>query len=308
MSARMRAVRLVAFLVLAAALTYSVRAQWSSVGADVRRLPWLDAAVSMTLCLAAVAAALLAWRSMLADLGSSLSLVPATHIFAVSQVGKYLPGSVWPVLTQMELGRSFRVPRLRMATAFLLTLLAGVVVAVAIGGVLAFSTPGWGRALAALPLCMVILHPRILLPLSQAISRVLRRESVAVPPTLKGVSVTVGWLAVQWVCLGVGNAVLADGMGSPADVTRVIGATSLSWAMGLIVVVVPAGAGVREGAFTVLMAPSLGSAHALAVALIGRLALTLADGAFAVLGVLITRKARRHAAAVPPPTDQVGSD
>jgi glycosyltransferase 2 family protein len=291
---RGRALRLVVLVVLAAALAYSVRSQWGSVGSAVRALPWLSCVAAMVLTLVAVGAAFLAWRAMLADLGSPLPMIPAAHIFSVSQIGKYLPGSVWPLLAQMELGRRFHVPRLRMATAFLLTVLSGVVVAFAIGGLLAFTEPGWGRAYALLPMCLLVLHPRILLPLSHALSRVLKREPATDPPTLAGVSRTVGWLVVQWLCLGIATAVLADGMGSPANLIRLLGAASLSWAIGLVVLVVPAGAGVREGIFTILLAPAIGSAHALAVALIGRLALTLADALFAMFGVMVARRSQRH--------------
>jgi hypothetical protein len=40
--------------------------------------------------------------------------VPGTaRILFLGQLGKYLPGSVWPVLAQMELGKTYRVPRHR---------------------------------------------------------------------------------------------------------------------------------------------------------------------------------------------------
>jgi uncharacterized membrane protein YbhN (UPF0104 family) len=178
------------------------------------------------------------------------------------------------------------------------------------GSLLAFSLPGWGRALGLLPLCLVVLHPKILLPLSRALSRVLRRPPVTEPPSASGVSKTVGWLALQWTFLGIANAVLANGMGADVAVTRVIGATALAWAAGLLVVVVPAGAGVREGVFTVLLAPVMGSGPALAVALLGRLAVTFADALFAAGGVLVTRGARRHragAALARTPPDESGS-
>ena len=216
------------------------------------------------------------------------------YIYALSQLGKYVPGSVWPVLAQMELGRAFAVPRVRMATAFLLTLLGSLVSATATGFLLAFTSPGWGRAFALLPLVLVLMHPRVLVPLTALLGRVLRRPAVTEPPSLLGVTRAMGWLVVQWVAIGIGTALMAGGLGAHVSLTRCIAAVALSWAAGLAVVIVPAGAGVREGVFTVLLSSSVGSGRALALALLGRLALTLADAAGAALGALVARRAQRH--------------
>jgi uncharacterized membrane protein YbhN (UPF0104 family) len=87
---------------------------------------------------------------------------------------------------------------------------------------------------------------------------------------------------------------MAQGLGASVSLTRVIAAVALSWAAGLAVVIVPAGAGVREGVFIFLMSSSVGSGRALTLALLGRLALTLADAAGAAVGGLVARRAQRH--------------
>ena len=296
-----RVLRAGALVVLVAALAFSVRSQWDAVREDLSHLSVPAACLALVMSMLAVGASCLAWRSMLADLGSDLRVIPAAHIFSVSQLGKYLPGSVWPVVAQMELGRGFQVPRLRMATAFFLTLLSSVVVAVATGGLLAFSAPGWGRALALLPVVLVVLHPRVLTPLSRLLARALRRPTVTDPPSLGGITRTAAWIAVQWACLGVGTTVLASDLGSPTSLARITGAVALSWAAGLVVVFVPAGAGIREGALTLLLAPTMGSATALTLALLGRLALTIADAVFAAVGLVLTKRARSQAPGNGPP-------
>jgi uncharacterized membrane protein YbhN (UPF0104 family) len=294
---RRRIVRVVnAFIVvgLLAALALSVHSQWGAVRHDLARLPIVDLVAAIALAFAATAAAIFAWRAMLADLGSPLSVSPAVRVYALSQLGKYVPGSVWPVLAQMELGRAYQVPRLRSATAFLLTLLGSVLTAVATGGMLAFSSPGWGRALALLPLVLFLLHPRLLVPLTALLGRVLRRPAVSEPPSIRGITRTVFWLLLQWLCLGVGTGLMAHGLGASVSLTRCIAAVALSWAAGLAVIPVPAGAGVREGVLTFLLASSVGTGRALALALLGRLTLTLADAVAAGLGALVGRDAQRR--------------
>ncbi len=290
----LRVVKVVVVLGLLVALAFSVRSQWSAVRHDLARLPIADLVAAILLAIAGTGFSLLGWRALLADLGSPLPLGAATRIFSLSQLGKYIPGSIWPVVAQMELGRAFHIPRLRSATAFLLTLLGSLITATAIGGLLAFTSPGWGRALGFLPLVLLLMHPRILVPLTALIGRLLKRPAANEAPTLRGVARAVGWLMMQWVCFGSGTALMAHGLGSDVSLTRCIAATALSWAAGLIVIPLPAGAGVREGVLTFLLASSVGSGRALTLALLGRLTMTLADAVAAGVGSFVGRGAARR--------------
>ena len=38
------------------------------------------------------------WRAILVDLGGELPLAAGIRVFFLGQLGKYLPGSVWPAL------------------------------------------------------------------------------------------------------------------------------------------------------------------------------------------------------------------
>ena len=56
-------------------------------------------------------ATLRVWQTLLAGLGSPLPVPAAGRILFIGQLGKYIPGSVWPILAQMELGARAKVPR-----------------------------------------------------------------------------------------------------------------------------------------------------------------------------------------------------
>ncbi len=83
---------------------------------------------SLLAVLVGLGASALVWRALLADLGVALPLRPALHVFFLGQLGKYLPGSVFAVAAQMELGRGQGVSRSKVGTASLLFM--GVLVAV----------------------------------------------------------------------------------------------------------------------------------------------------------------------------------
>ena len=122
----------VVIVVLVAA--YAVHRNWDALVRGFEELPLWLLGVAFLLTVLAQGVALLMWRVVLADLGSPLPLVPAARIFYVSQLGKYLPGSVWTIVGQMELARAERVPRRTSLTQGVLVLAiavgAGVMVSV----------------------------------------------------------------------------------------------------------------------------------------------------------------------------------
>src|SRR3954471_3578449 len=171
----------VAVLVLAG-LIATIVDQWRPLQDEFGRLSIASLVVAGVGALVSVAGQMLCWRELLADLGNRLALVPAGRVFCLGQLGKYLPGSVWPVVAQMELAHDLRVPRTRTATTVLLFMLMNVVTAAAVAGLtLPFtldpdtSVGSWRWAFLLLVLPLVVLSPAVLNRLTALGLRLLRR-------------------------------------------------------------------------------------------------------------------------------------
>lgn len=270
----------IAFGVLAvAALAWATVAQWSRVRDAIGLVSIADLVLAFAATLAGTYAAMLAWRAILADLGSPLSLRDAGQVFFVGQLGKYIPGSLWSVAAQIELARDRDVPRRRSAAAAVLA----IVVALTAAGVVAAATLPFTaggtlhpyRWFFAVPVVgLVALHPKVF--------RRFGRLSAT------GVATALAWSTAYWAAFGVAVWALARAVpGQHASLLPLsVGAYALAWSAGFLFLVAPAGAGVREGALTVLLAPAVGSGRALGFALVARLLATLADlvwGAVAVV-------------------------
>src|SRR4051794_41368169 len=67
-------------------------------------------------------ASALSWHALLVDIGEPLPRRVALRVFFVGQVGKYLPGGIWPVLSQMELGHSAGAGRRRVGAVALVVM------------------------------------------------------------------------------------------------------------------------------------------------------------------------------------------
>jgi uncharacterized membrane protein YbhN (UPF0104 family) len=89
---------------------------------------------------------------------------------------------------------------------------------------------------------------------------------------------SVALMAVVWACYGASLLLLVPGSaGGPPGAVGAAAAFALAHAVGVLVVLAPAGVGAREGVLVALLAPALGVPGAAAVALLSRVVHALAD-------------------------------
>ncbi|MGI5269268.1 lysylphosphatidylglycerol synthase transmembrane domain-containing protein [Nonomuraea sp. CA-218870] len=261
------------FLVVALGFgAWAVASRWDEVAAGFRELTPAMVAASLAAVVGALLGAMLTWRTLLADLGSRLPVRSAAKVFFVGQLGKYIPGAVWPMLAQMEMGRELGVPRARSAAAFFLMM----PVQLASGLLVAFGTLGWDRfgwLLLLVPVLLVLLEPKVVNAVIGFGLRRLKREPLERPLTRKGMLAALGWALAGWACYGVHLYFVAPQGG----LLFAVGAFALSWCLGIMTFVVPAGAGVREVAMVAALAPVMDAGPAIAVALTSRVVIVLGD-------------------------------
>lgn len=261
---------------------WAVAREWAGVRAALGAIGPLTAITAFICVLLAMGAAMQIWRVLLASLGSALPVRAAARVVFVGQLGKYLPGSVWPVLAQMELGTAHRVPRTRSATASVLTmlvsLLGGLLTALVTLPFVAGGTP-YRWAFLAAPLLVAALHPRVLNPILAALLKLAKRPPLEQPLAGRAIAVAVGWSLVSWVLYGVQIWLLAARLGVADGHVALLaaGGFAFAWCVGFIVVFAPAGAGIRELLLVALLGPVLGTGGATAIALVSRVLMTVGD-------------------------------
>jgi glycosyltransferase 2 family protein len=287
-----------AAVLIVAAIGYAVVSQWNDVRAALTTLAWPSVVLSLLAALAGTLTSLMAWRALLADEGHRLSPVAAGRIFLVGQLGKYLPGSVWAIVLQMELGRRAGVPRARAFTASLafvgLSLSTGLCVGLVGAPVLAdaHSNEVW-LLLAALPVALIASAPPVLTRLMNLVLALGRKSPLPRPLSWTGVLSAAAWLTATWVLFGLHLWLLADALGAPGwgGVSRCIGGFALAMAAGVLFVFVPSGAGVREALIVAALAPVMPAGAALGIAVVSRAVFIVTDVLSAGVAAL---SARRH--------------
>lgn len=249
------------------------------IGAALRATSAFAAAFALVLVAVGLLATGLLWLRLMSVLGEEMPVRHGLATFFVGQLGKYIPGSVWSIGAQAQMaGRRSVPPRVTVA-AGLLFLGYHVTTAVVMGaatllvGDLSSPWPAWITVL-LLGGSMVGLLPAVVRRVGHRISG--RSVAIGVVDT----AVVLALMAVAWTTYSAALVLLSPG--SPwRDVAALGGAFALAYAVGVVIVLAPAGLGVREGFFVLLLTPLLGVAGAAALALLARVVHTVADGSLA---------------------------
>jgi hypothetical protein len=292
-------------MVAIAFLARFIARDWDEVSDTLAgaRPAWIVAA--FLVAAAAMTAIAIPWRRVLRLLGGDLSWPETVARYYAGEIGKYLPGGVWPVLGRGELARRAGVTRsaaygsvaLSLALLYLaamVVVLICVPVMIAEGGSLSSL---W--VLALLPVGLACLHHAVLERLRGMASRVTRREiTLTIPPWGQSLAILVRYVPA-WLLIGSVTWLIARGLGQDVSWLDVAPATVLSWIVGFVLVPVPGGVGVREAAF-VAAAPELDAGVGAAIALVARMLFVLVDaGGFG----LATLWLARHRTGPPTPAE-----
>jgi glycosyltransferase 2 family protein len=310
-----RAAFLILVLVLLAVALYD---EAGTLWHQVQRLSWPVVVLAFVFGLLGLFFNLMVWRELLADLGTRLSIPEAWRIYFIGGLSKYIPGSIWPMLAQAELGADRGIPRSRSALSVVLsysvmTCLGFVVGAVTLPFANAGSMAQYFWILFVIPAGAVALSPPILNRLLRLVLRVARQPAAQASVSYKGLARTMAWAAGAWITNGLMIYVLTRHLSGERQGTLLVSlaAYSLSWSIGFLAVFAPAGAGVREAVMVAVLHTQTTTAIALTVALVSRALSVVGDAVTgAAASALVGRRrlrqiraARRLAGDRPPPSD-----
>jgi glycosyltransferase 2 family protein len=271
-------------LTCAAFVADRMASQWSEVRDEVADASpgWIVLAGAAMTWIAAC------WRRAMGLLGPPPARAETIAWYFGGEIGKYVPGGVWPVLGRGELARRGGVPRGRAYPSVGLSLVALYLAALLLASALVpldlakqSESPGALALLALLPVGLAALHPRVLTWARDHLVRLTARGAdIVVPPWRATVGLVASYLPA-WILIWGATWCTARALQPDPPLLRIGVATTLSWTAGFVAVPVPAGAGVREAVFVAASGLPVGIGATIAVG--SRLAFLLVDVAGAVL-------------------------
>jgi hypothetical protein len=261
-------VRRVAVLVLLAVAAWyvarSLGTQWAQVrvAAAALRPRWGLVAAASALVFATYALLVQSWRALLAGWGGHLPYWTAVRIWMVSNLARYVPGTLWAVGAMGVLADEAGVaPAVAGGAAVLNTLVnlaAGFVVVTTLGGEaasrLAPNLPHARAFAALLGLGGAISLPAALPALTGLAARLLRRDAPARLPLRTFVAVFVSNLCA-WIAYGVAFEMFTRAL-FPAAGDNWAGYVAVftgSYLIGFLAILAPGGLLVRESAMVLAL-------------------------------------------------------
>jgi len=271
--------------IVGAFVVVAIANNWSAVRDDLRALPvsaivWSGVAGVVALLLAAAA-----WLVVLDGLGQRIPVHDGLTVFFAGQLGKYAPGSVWPAVIQARLGRRNGIPRTQMVASYVVA----VAVSLGAGGIVGLLSLAGGvdfgvtlvaiaAAVGGVVLVGGVLHQR---GLQRVVRRVAERFGRTLPTIEVGgrAATVAGALSVlSWLAFGTHAWLIARPLGADAsDLLTVTGAFALAFLIGVVVLPLPAGAGMREAVLILVLGATLGRPGAIALAIVSRFVLIVVE-------------------------------
>lgn len=249
---------------------------------QIRGYPWhvepLLLCASVAALVAVLAWGVFVWSRVLQRFEHPPVRLPTLlRIWFLSNLARYIPGSVFALLTAAQLSRSAGLSAAVLLTSLLvhtsLSLLAAVVVSAwtLAGGLFpALSGPWIAAGITAA--AVLVVHPRVLNAILGAIPRLLKREVIAWNGSWAEGVVLLALAMASWGLYGGAYYLFVRALTpvAPSAVPVLAGVNALSFVAGVLTPL-PGGLGVREAAMQQLLLPLLPAGVAGVVSIAARL-------------------------------------
>ena len=274
---------------------------WTLVRLDMRFL-----VLSVVLLFATFGLAAVLWSRNLVEFGErGVSVAEGAAILLVANLGRYVPGKILALAGVGVLARRRGMSGVRATAAAVTTQMVNLLGAAAVGGWVVVWSADFSEAwrVAAGIAIVAGLGGFLYFGGAGALLRwVLRRSGhtgdLPDPSGRSLLRLLPGYI-LNWLVHGAAFVCLSRGLG--LDTGFWVGTTAFAAAyfVGYIVLVAPAGAGVRESGLVLLLAPLLGHEASLVLAALQRVWITAAELLGAAAGAFVLRRPRVAAASQP---------
>jgi len=238
------------------------------------------------------------WQLILNGLGEKLSFSRALSIITVTQLGKYAPGKVWFTLGRMSFARQDNIPEAKTLTSVVIEtgfLLLAALFLFALTVLLlprSVVPPGVYYSFLLAPLTLIFTYPPILNRILKPLLKVFKQPVFSLNLSYPRLLLILGVFVFDWFFQGVGCFLLINSF-YPLAVTKLpilLGGYAISWILGFIVLVAPAGLGIREGIYTYVLKLVMPETVAIISALITRIWMSTAELAMALVCLPVLRR------------------
>jgi uncharacterized membrane protein YbhN (UPF0104 family) len=257
---------------------------WADLAAAFTSMnPWWLVGALVAVC-AGLISSMLSWLALWPAFGAKLGIMAGARVYFISQLGKYLPGSVWTIAAQAQMSRDIGVKRTASVGISLIALLNSVATGLAFGlAILPLANPGlvgryWWLIPIGLLLLSLLMPPVVKIGLKLGLG-VLRQPTLAPMYSWRVVLRSCIAQVCNWIFSGIQLWLVLVALGQ--DPVRLflpsIAAFALACALGILLIPFPAGVGVREVVISIALTGLVAPEIAVLAAVVSRALFAVAD-------------------------------
>ena len=266
--------------------------KWDEVSDAFSQVDAINLVLSLLFGLAAMTSIGWIWVTMIVARSHNVRHRNAMSWYFTGQLGKYVPGGIWPIVGRAELAVRNGIPRLDAYASTGLSLVTTYAAAVVTIGIGAAATTGHRLIAILIAIGLIAAYaafsrPSLRAVIIRAASRISSSASSLTDPK-RLVRLTVLHIPA-WLLMSLSTSVTATAFGANIGIADMLFITSTSWLAGFVVVGVPGGIGVREAVFTSLAGGIIGTPMAVSLALMSRVVFIAVDLSGALISNVISR-------------------
>ncbi|MDI6850868.1 MAG: lysylphosphatidylglycerol synthase domain-containing protein [bacterium] len=234
------------------------------------------------------------WRYILKGFGVEIQPSMAVISWIYSNVGKYMPGKIWQFVGRVALTKDV-IPEITLATVFLEVIISSSS-AVMVFFARFFLKGGipqlWAvYALILFTVLLLLQHPIVVKFFLKIFAKIRKQNydfgKISIP--LKRNLLVFLWYFTLWIATGVSFWVMIQRSNINVSLFDSITTYPISWILGYLALVAPAGFGVRESVLMTLLKTSYSVEVASAFSILTRIALIFSDFLLFFITMLVLR-------------------
>ncbi|MBD3204406.1 hypothetical protein GF327_09015 [Candidatus Woesearchaeota archaeon] len=240
------------------------------------------------------------WFLILKKMNIKINFVKAANIRAATQFGRYIPGKVWHIVGRTYYTNKLNIPSIKILTSVGLEIACSLIAAFI---VFLFTLPFFLKhtnfeiflfLFVVISIILVLIKPSIFSKFINTGLRILGKSEIEFNLKYKDIFLIILWFTFSWFLNGVAFFMLINSI-YRVDLSILLlisGVYAISWVIGFLSFLTPAGIGVREGILSGMLSFYVPPSIAIIISFIARVMIMLVEITFFIMFTFIDKKKR----------------
>ena len=265
---------------------------------------YYNIAVSIIMLIISYVLAIFAWILLLKFLGESIKFKEALYIISISQISRFVPGKIWPIIGKTYLHNKIGIRQektlLGIALEHIISLISALSIALLgiYSGIKARNFLRLDILLLIFLFCIILIHPSIIQYSVKLISKFTKKQIMTFKLRYTQLlSLLLLHILIVFIqCIGF-FFLLRSAYSISTDITSILGISGiymLSYTVGVLSFIAPGGLGIKEGVLATLLTMYMPASFAIMIALVSRLWTLIPEILFLLVSLIFLRKNFKH--------------